>query len=568
MADAKAPQGKYAKETETRRAPIDDSKKEEMLAVLIRNPDAFDTVHELFQVAHCKAALGETLALVWREVRQFFKKYAELPGKTQLESCINDAIAANPALLPEGEEETVEKFLQFAWDDAEHGRNLAKSGNARRVAVDTCKEVLEELETATLHTSLDKDGTRPADMLAVLTASQQRLDQIQSLSGVDLDVPFPDGWDRRSETQLVTTGVPALDAFMGGGWRAGECLLFMAPYGSCKTSLTCFSTAQLVKLCGQRVADGTVRRDKKGRPMTPVVVLAFTESDKNEYRDRLMSNLAQVPWKRLMTMEGIASLDAGTKPARGGARDAPTQYELKEFADKVKDDPKHKTWLNEQQRVRGAVRLANKHLLLVDCTDADDSPYRIGSGGMAEVANVIRGVFRRRKDIYPVAVWVDHLSGLADRMSDVIQDETQLRRTLTNMPRVAVEKIAKPLECPIGVMHQFSGASQNKGVTAKLHHSEGEGSKSIGKYVNFAVVSGPVDANMMCLWEATKHRREPPTATRIVRVDGDFSRLVDCTATHGVEPGRRVIMTKDEMRTASVLANANGAGNFDNPQGM
>jgi hypothetical protein len=531
-----------------RRAPIDDAKKEHMLAVLIRNPDAYDAVSELFKVTQCSKGMGEHYGTVWKCVREFRTEYGELPGKSQLISEVHNALKANPSLMGDEEREEIDKFIDFAWDDKVHTKNLGKSKNAMEVAVKTCRSVMEELVANEVHDKVFKEGTLPANLATLLQHTQQQLDLVQSISEVNLDVPFPTGWDKRKDNQMVTTGVPALDALTGGGLMPKECLLFMAPYGSCKTATACDSTAQLVLYAANLYSTGKSRFNSKSEPMIPVVVLVFTESDKDEYRNRLMARLGTVPWRKLREMQSLEDLDDSDKP---GAVDS-TKYELKHFADALSKDKKKLGWRNEQQRVADAMKAANKHLMLIDCTDSDDNPHKVGTGGMHEVANVIRGIFRKkRKTHYPIMIWVDHLSGLVDRMGDL--DEAEQRRELTNMPRIAVEKIGGHFKCPIGLMHQFAGAVQNRGTTQRFHHSDAEGSKSVGKYANFCIVSGKTDENLMCVWEATKHRREPPTAQRIMRVDGDFSTLVDCSKTHGIEPGRNVIMSKEEMTNAGAM---------------
>jgi len=542
-----------------RRTPVDQAKKEAMLAVFLRNPEAFETVQDTFRVRDCRRSLGDHLAVVWEVARRFYRRYGDLPGRAQLEAEVRAALRADPSLLSDEEAAEVERFLAYVWDDAAHGKGVATSRTALRAAVDTCREVMEEVVAADLSEKISRAGTVPADLPALLQTGQQRLEVVRSISEFELEEPFPEGWDRRGDNRLVPTGVAALDALTGGGLMAGECLLFLAPYGSCKTATACDSTAALVEYAAGLYASGESLRAEDGSLRVPVVVLAFTESDKDEYRNRLMARLARVPWRRLRQMRSLADLDDGDRP---GATEA-TRYELEEFAEALACDRKNLVWENEQQRVRRAMAVANRHLLLVDCTDTDDKAYRIGAGGMAEVANVVRGVFRRKRTHYPVFVWVDHLSGLVDRMGDAVRDEAELRRVLTNMPRLAVERIGRHFRCPVGLMHQFSGASQNKGVVARFHHSDAEGSKSVGKYANFCVVSGKTDANLMCVWEATKHRREPPTAERIVRVDGDFSRLVDCTATHSIERGRNVILAKAELDAVTLFRRAAKGGDLN-----
>ena len=55
------------------------------------------------------------------------------------------------------------------------------------------------------------------------------------------------------------------------------------------------STANLIKYAAAEFAsDRTLGPD--GQKRRPVVVLIFTEGEKQDYRLRLLSNLAQVPW--------------------------------------------------------------------------------------------------------------------------------------------------------------------------------------------------------------------------------------------------------------------------------
>lgn len=555
--EAKPAVKKKGKPQEERRPPLDKMKKEAMLAICIRNQQAFESVHELLTVGYVKK-WAESMALVWREVRKFYKKFGELPDRGQLNAELHNEAGGNVDLLSEQEQGEIDKFLEYAWDDDEFDpKKVGKSVKYVRQAVDTAKQFLEECVALDMRKTLLREGALPLDVPQFLATRQNTLDQIQSLTEIELDVPFPTGWDVREDNQLFTTGVEALDNFMGGGWRAGETVLFMGPYGSCKTTLVCHGVSKQMVYCSGLYTSGESKRNSKGEPMIPVVVLIFTESDKNEYRDRLMSNMAMVPWKRLAQMKGKLSLDKSNKP---GATEA-TKYEKTIFKEEIKGD--EFKFKNERTRVAEAELLANTHLMIIDCTDADDNPHNIGKGGIPEIASILRGIFRRKKDThYPVCVWIDHVSGLVDRMAEEMTDDKLIHRMITNIPRKAADKIGKPFGVPVALMHQLSGSVQNKGAVAKYHHNDAEGSKSIAKYAVFAFVSGSVDQNGMCKWECTKHRREPPSPVRIVQVKGEFNTLVDCSDTHGIAAGHTQIMLLSEMGSVAKVS----AG--DVPKGM
>jgi hypothetical protein len=523
-----------------RRAPVDAQKREEMLAVLVRNQAAFESVSELLTVGEVRKFSG-SMAVVWKVVRRFYKKYSELPTKSQLNAALHDYDTNNPDTLSGEDKEDIDDFVEYAFDAKEHGKNVAKSKSACRVAVETCRRLLEEHVARGFQTALTEDGKLPNDLPGHLQSMQAKLDLVASLSEVKIGVPFPEGWDNRPDKVMLSTGVPTLDDFCGGGYMPDEVFLFMAPYGSCKTTTACHGVSQQVLRAASDYAAGKTRSDKEGNPMKPVVVLIFTESNIDEYRNRILSHLARIMWTRMGKMRRLSDMCDSKKP---GSVAGETEYELAEFASEIKDKL---PWENEQERIANAVAVCNEHLLLIDCTDSEDSPHKIGRGGIVEIANVMRNVFRERPNCYPHAFWLDHVSGLVDRMADDIKDEAHLRRILTNVPRLAADKLAKPFKAPVMLFHQLSGEANSRSAVAKFHHADAEGSKSIAKYANFAFVSGPTDDALLCQWECTKHRREPPTKTRIVRVLGMFNRLVDETEDYGVEAGRRMIMKKSEM---------------------
>lgn len=538
-------------EPETRRPALSPEKKSEMLAVLIRNDDAFNATQEMLTVKLLRKYWSVSHAMIWKVARSFYSEHGELPDRSQLVTEISNA-ASNSSVLTDEEVEEINDFLEYAFDPdpAEHGPKFPNGATYTRSATKTCKQFLEEVHATELKERLTQEDTLPIDLPAMLADAQIDLDRIQSLNDVEVDVPFPDNWDKREDVQLFTSGVPALNDFMGGGWRGGEVLLFMGPFGSGKTVTTVHAIAESIKHAAGLWAEGKVKHHPKtGEPLRPVAVLIFTESNIDEYRMRIMSNLARVPWQRLASMTSLKSLDDGDTP---GEIDA-TKYELREFRADIKAGA---AWENEQERIKRARRLANQHLLVLDCTDSKDNPNQIGRGGMVEVANVINGVFRRKQECYPSCFWLDHISGLMDRMAEVDDDESKLRRVLTTMPLLAGDKIGKAWGVPIGLLHQLSGAANARSATAKFHHADAEGSKSIGKYAVFAVTSGPTDANQMAVWRCTKHRRQPPSGEKIVKVDGQFNRIIDCTETHGISAGQRMIMEKSELDAYSSMKKA------------
>jgi len=562
---------KTKKQVIERRATLDEAKTDEMLAVLIRNQEAFENVQDIFQQKHARY-LGDDKSLLWKAVKKYHADHEAMPNKGALIADLHQAIRDNPNNLDEEGRAKLDEFVEYAFDDKEHGKNISKSAVHCRVAIETCKKYLEEFNLGELRDMLVKDGTVPIDAVEVMEQKRAELDQALSLTDVDVGVPFPAGWDTRERVQLFSTGCETLDHFLGGGWRAPEIILFMGPYGSCKTTLVCHSVGRLIEEC-QKAHDKALKRwQKKGsikgkEPKRPVVVLVFTEGSKDDYRIRILSHMARVLWKRLATMRSLKALSKSKKPGAVVSEgvEIGTEYEKELYAGVKKEGYKC-----EQVRVAEAVALANQYLVLIDCTDSEDTPHKIGRGGIPEVAHVLRNYFRKNKMLRPRAIWIDHLSALADRMAEASStDDEKLHLILKRMPRQAADKLSKPFKCPVALLHQLSGEANQRSVASRYHHSDGAGSKQIGEYVDFAIVTGPPNKQGLCQWACTKHRREPATNERVVQILGQFNTLMDVTTLYHVDPSNGITARSEfDAHEAHAKMSKGGKGKGDDDDGI
>lgn len=562
MADTR--KQKFKERIVNRRTSLDDVKKDEMLAILIRNRGAFDSVKDVFSVDKA-AKISDGHGLVWKIVRDYVEQHNELPARSAIEANIHNEIKNNPEVVDHEELPNVDEFLDYAFD-AEHG-NIAKSKGSQESGVLSCKLFMEEILAAEISESLTREGTFPIDLVETVEKGRDEINQIGSLTAVNIGKPFPDGWDTRERTQLFTTGVGVFDTFLGGGWQAGELLLFMGPFGSCKTATTCNGVANLILYCRRlweewmveyrvkikrwrkklkaaRAAKGEIPKKPK-LPKKPVVILVFTEGDENTYRNRLLSNLSTVLWKRLNTMKSVNDLSDAVEP---GATNE-TKYEKREF----KSAAAASRFKPERRRVLDSVILANDHLLLVNFTGSGTA--KIGKGGVPELANVLISTFRRRPEITPIAMYLDHLSAMANRMvmgND--EDGYKLRSILKNSPQQCRDMIGTPLMIPIAIMHQLSGEANQRSTVATFSHADAADCKSVAEFVDHAFVTGPPDAKQLCVFANTKHRREPPSDRRVVRVVGQFNRIVDVSKKHFVDSVRRRVISRDEEEAYQTAA--------------
>lgn len=530
MPKNEAPKVKVRKDKIERRGLMADAKKDEMLAILIRNQQAFESVYEVFTVKYVKH-INEAYAALWGAVNYLYEKHGGMPSLASIRAELHDRCKTNPDLLDKEERTQLEEFLEYAFDDREHGKEVATSTVHCQAAVEICRELLNEIITVSTQRDLVKDGMIAKEAFAVMQGKIDALNEANSLTGVTIGVPYPVGWDKRKQCQLFTTGVSVLDDMFGGGWKSPEVVLFLGTFGSCKTTTCCHAAARQVDLAARLYNEDMKKWEKTGRkkgkpkPKCPRVFVMFTEGSEDDYRIRIMSNMAEVLWKRLSTMGSMDDLSKSTSAGEEEATNGRpgTKYELKEFKDCLSAK---NGFRNEYTRVLEASEIANRHLVLIDCTGSEDSPYNLGRGGMIEIAGALRAYFRRNPDCYPLAFYLDHLSALADRMADNNAEvDEKMYLILKRLPRQAADRITKQFKAPIMLFHQFSGESNKKGATRRFHHAEAAGSRSVGEYVDFAVVAGPVDSASHCKVECTKHRREPPKEFAVVTVQGNFNRI-------------------------------------------
>lgn len=520
----------------TRRNLLDIRKKESMLAVLIRNRDAYEAIQDVLLAKHVRA-FSEPLGLVWSTVRRFYKQYKDLPDRTQLEDELNDRITENPDLLAHDEHADVDEFVDYAFDDKAHGRDISRSDKHVRVALDTCRLLMEELAIAEAQEKLQSNATVPVDLPNILEKEMARISEIQSIVTKPIERVFDEGWEDEAPIVLRPTGVDPLDKMFGGGPAGGEVNMFFAPYGVCKTTLGTIVT--------YNSAEQAAELDD-GHGPKPVSLIVSTEMLKREFRERILVYGGQIPRTRirkfLSKQMSITDFCQASKPA--ATRE--TEYEQYLFKSNKKFQ---KEFLNERERLERAMKITNRYIKFIDFSSSNET---VGNGGMRELANYISAEVRR-DNLKPLQLVVDHVSAMADRMMDTGKYRREdLTEILKNMPRQARDWVATKYDIPVLLFHQFSGAiNARKSPGADLSHSDAEGCKSIGKYCDFAVVCGhPTDEPnklQVTKWKCTKHRREPPSQYMLVGIDGRFHRLLDVSAEYVVQ-GNSILEAPSHVR--------------------
>lgn len=538
----------------TRRGTLDIRKKEEMLAIFVRNQEAYEAVADVLKVKHIRA-FSEPLAVVWSVVVDYYKEFNKPPRKSLLEAEIQNRVNENPELIVSDEErEEVDDFLDFAFDDKQHGKEIATSDEHVRWALRTCRLFLEEQIALDTQTELHDHSTVPTDLPSIMERQMSHMAVARSIEAPPTQKVFSAGWDSEPEAVPRPTGVVPFDAMTGGGPAAGEVNLFMAPYGVCKTTLGTIITANMAEHCSQ-----IERRDNDGR--RPITIIVSAEMPLREFRERILVYGAKIPRKRIREyMSHKIQWNDFSKSSKPGAT-RETEYELhlmKSLA-QFRDE-----WMPEQERLAMTMKLANRHIMFIDFTSSNKTHKNVGMGGMRELANVIAAELRRKPNHYPINLVVDHIAAMGDRMLDSGQYRREdLTGILQKMPLQCRDMIGMRYNIPSLLFHQLSGqANMRRAPAAELTYSDAAGCKSIGMYCDFSIICGfPTEEPgkmQIAKWKCDKHRREPPKPIMFIGIDGTFHRLTDETPHYEIQ-GNQIVESIATVRESGHDLNVQSA---------
>lgn len=506
---------------------LKESQKLTLLALLISNQRLFDRAADKLTAEHLVAAFPETLAYaaIWRAVTEFYIEHSCIPTRELLEIRIKDVINDNVDDLSSDDADDIESFIEETYE-----AELPKADSAATVSwVDkTLQKLLtESLADKAARMISSGEGTLTADLPLLLDTIAQEAHKISADESELIGAPlFDTGWEEEKMVVTRTSSVDLIDRFTAGE-VSGEVVIIAGPYGSCKSLLAVNSI-----VCAARRWSAHWHKQKhKGvkNVKRPVAVYVSYETPRAEFRRRFLSNAAKIPYTRLMKMKQLNMLR--------GPDEVPGKYEENMFSN-------GHTFVSEKERVASAVKLANDHVAFIDMTGKDPALQHYGQDGIAELQRVIRSMFKDKKDVAPVVMWVDHTAEMADEFAIAhgIDDKEKLQM-LRMLPK-HLSKLGSEFNMPVYQIHQLSGEANSKGATARLSVTDMEGCKSLARSADFVLlINKPTDAGHTIV-SCMKHRRfKPPHKELVVRINGAFMSLrVDDQ--YVVDSNSRVIMPK------------------------
>lgn len=499
---------------DAKRAPLTLRQKQLMLAVLMRDESTFRTVQPKLAVRHFRGSDEQHLALLWDVLQKLHSRDGGLPSSELLSTELSARLEDDPNVLTDPQIDDLDAVMDMAY-------SLELSGNDKRAALLYTRQLLEESLQFELQERVASQ-TGILDLPAILLEAQSKVEGIASLETGALPTFFPDSIEDLPALVVETSGYSWIDYYMDGGMARKEVYGFLGPYGSCKTTLAVGLSVNRAKweqahgmLAG---SDGPF----------PTVYLVAWEEEREQLQFRAMSFEADI------RKDSLAGAGWYSKLSRAGTY---KDYEKELFKDALR---KGVEVPGELERLDACVKMLNKNLRLIDFTGADPQ-YRGLSVEMTRgVAAAIEADQTASGNPGVSMVVLDYAGAAAKRCLGAKNKDPDrlLRHYIGSMPMAAKAEIAIPFNCPVWLMHQTGTDAQGRSTGSLPRAVDAAEGRNFAENLNFAFLIGTVSEDQTCAVITRKQRRASRKPPKILRIDGEFCRVVDVSETYCLRNNR------------------------------
>jgi len=515
------------------RAMMGADARRQMMACVIRSKSTLEAIGVELRPEHLEP-VERVHAVVYRAVDAYFTEYGVPPDLGVLRAEIEEQAGADLELLNGPEFDQLEEFLAYAFDPETFAPDGPEHPNYVKWAVGKVRQFLKERLAEEVRSAVTLGDGVASDLPGVLVRLTARADAIESLSHIGDDLPFAEGWEEESRLDVTPLGVDFFDEYMDGGTAPGECNVLLGPYNSCKTPVAVMGVVK----GGRRAFACTVKPEWDGR--RGIAFLFSYEAPKSELRRRTISYAATVHRSTIDTLTTRDALSvAGTLK----------EYEKGLFPEGTP---------GERQRVADEEPILNAHVRLVDFTGTDPNNRGAGSGYVSEIARYIASFLRRHPDCYVELVWIDYAGLVVERYINAGHASQDHKRTLLKeMPHHVRNQVAMQFNCPVFLNHQLSADANSRPVTHVMHHTDSGESRGIGENADFVFCIGTKSPDMLVTWNCSKQRRNKMMPPRILRIEGEYNRVVETDGAYVIDTTRReIVPAKDAGHVAAETTEA------------
>jgi len=411
--------------------------------------------------------------------------------------------------------------------DAEFGNKLMARFLRERKVMDTLLNVITSAQGAIINNLSSIMGEVAADEA-----------QINQLNYDPVESGAPEGWMPKPLGKYPT-GIDFLDPFLNGGHAPRETYGVLGAFGSGKTTLA----IELVAYSGlyQQELESQVKKKQRENPGENIpdylpgdCYMFHYECGGDEIKTRLWSLVAEI------SRNSLEEFDYSKLSSTGSLK----KYELERWSETIQKNGILSV-LGEKERLLEAQRKIRRNMWFVDMSGVPNNPKQ-GTGYVPEISDIIaRHQMKlnrlardealkngKNPDLVPkhhVSVVVIDYAGLCCRRhlrANNLPDQ-KLRHLVSEFGDQCRIHIADRFNTPVWIMHQLSGEANKRTHATKQVHADAAESKGFAENLWFCFTLGTKDETHNVLYfNCSKARRSPGGKAPLVKVDGEFGKLV------------------------------------------
>lgn len=498
----------------TQRLPLAERQVSQMLGVIIRQESTLRSAATHLDPANFPEHL-KAYGRLWGIILRFWQTYQTLPTGEHICGELDRMLSYKPDDISDVEVDQINDFIRNTY----HQPAILLTDHNIRVTMHYLELFLEDCLVHKMRKDLQGTTAGPIDLLGTLGSYVQQSESAKTVSQTQSSDPFPEGWHEEGlGLEFVDLRMPFFKRAMGGGLARTEVMGLIGPIGSCKSTLAIQATVNVATGSLAR-AEGAWRNHGQIIPLDYSYLFIY-EGSMREMQLRSLCYGAEISRQTLENWD-LKNFSRGhnLKP-----------YEQKRFAEQIRQGF---AAMGEYDRMMFWSQRLNKNWRCLDMTGNDKQHPGRGGGLIDEIAAIVdadqRGLKEKGIDARVGLIAVDYVGAMVERHcaahnKDVDRVKYSL---LKGAPLEAKNNLANRFDTAVMLIHQLSGAANDYGPGRLPKGTDAAGCKSFKECLDWLFIVGNPTCQQQTVITCDKHRRETPPQKCIVRIDGEFGRVVD-----------------------------------------
>lgn len=392
-------------------------------------------------------------------------------------------------------------------------------------AIDIMKRFLNErVVTGPLRKALAGAGDGSvANLPELLELASRQTERIHAI-GDDFSSSWEPDEGESFYVDKFTTGIPEINAMMGGGQAGGELYGLLAATGQGKST---FFTQ--LALNGAKYFQG---RSPNSQDWATAYLFSYEDS-KKRISSRAYGCAANI---RVDSVEAVKN----TKTWEGLSRRGHLKpYERDLFAGAPDMDKVD----GEYERLMRVLKVYARNFAILDMTKEGR-----GEGGVDEIVSIINREIET-KGRKPGVVFIDSIDLLAANFLSGRNEfnKDSITPTIMAMIRGIRRKVSVRYNIPVWLTNQVAGAETGRSAGRAFHHSNAANGKSWANALDFHLSLSTLSDDKIAMLSCSKSRRTGGAGmSNLMRLDGGFGRWLSADSDYAMESGR--IIKRETLR--------------------